>query len=122
MIGRYLLPLALALTTLSVTACSGDDDDDGATVPAAPSGLVAALMTGDPHLTWSDNADDEDGFSIQRMVTGTGSFAEVATETFDIEQYHDMSAAAGTSYTYRVLAENAAGTSAPSNEVTIATP
>lgn len=80
------------------------------------------LMGDQPHLTWTDNADNEDGFSIERMITGTGAFAEVATETFDIEQYHDSSAAAGTSYNYRVRAMNAEGMSAPSNEVTIATP
>lgn len=114
--------LAAALSLLVFACSGGDDDDDGASVPAAPSGLTAMLMTGQPHLTWSDNSDDETGFSIERMITGTGAFAEVATETFDIEQYHDTSAAAGTSYTYRVIAENAAGPSAPSNEITIATP
>lgn len=113
----------LSLLALVTLGCSGgDDDDDGVSVPAAPTGLTAMLMAGQPHLTWNDNSDDEDGFSIERMVTGTGSFVEVATETFDIEQYHDDSAAAATSYTYRVLAENAAGASAPSNEIVIATP
>ena len=101
-------------------ACSGDDDDTG--VPAAPSALNAALMTGQPHLTWTDNANDETGFSIERMIQGTGAFAEVATETFDIEQYHDTSAASGKTYVYRVIAENASGASAPSNEATITTP
>jgi len=117
---RFGLALVLAGC---VAACSGgDDDDDGASAPAAPSGLTAALMSGDPHLTWTDNADDEDEFSIERMVTGTGAFTEVASETFDIEQYHDMSAAAGTDYTYRVIAMNAGGDSAPSNEIQISTP
>lgn len=115
--------LLLTLLAVAAAACSGgDDDDDGASVPSAPSSLTAMLMTNQPHLTWTDNADNEDGFSIERMITGTGSFAEIATETFDIEQYHDTSAAAGTSYTYRVMAENAEGMSAPSNEITIATP
>lgn len=115
--------LACALALLAFAGCSGgDDDDDGASIPAAPSGLSAALMSNKPHLTWSDNADDEDGYSVERMITGTGSFAEVATETFDIEQYHDTSAPAGKSLTYRVMAENAEGMSAPSNEITIATP
>lgn len=120
---RLILLVTASMVSVFVTGCSGgDDDDDGATTPAAPSGLVAMLMSNQPHLTWTDNADDEDGFSIERMVTGTGSFAEIATETFNIEQYHDMGAAAATSYTYRVMAMNGEGMSAPSNEVTIATP
>ena len=114
---RQFLLLAVVLAGV---ACSGDADDGSA--PTAPSSLVASLMTGQPHLTWSDNSSDEDGFSIERMVQGTGAFAEVATETFNIEQYHDMSAASGTTYVFRVIAENAAGSSAPSNEATITTP
>lgn len=111
--------VALVLVVCGAACSGGDDDDDGASAPAAPSGLTAALMGGDPHLTWTDNADNEDGFSIERMVTGTGSFAEVASETFDIEQYHDMGAAPATGYTYRVIAANAVGDSAPSNEIQI---
>jgi hypothetical protein len=114
--------LLIGLTSV-VAACSGgDDDDDGASVPVAPSGLTAALMVGQPHLTWTDNSDDEDGFEIQRMITGTGTFAVVYTETFDIEQFHDTSVQGGTSYTYRVVAVNEAGDSSPSNEDEIATP
>lgn len=117
---RALLFLGFVLPVIA--ACSGgDDDDDGASAPAAPSGLSAALMANKPHLTWTDNADNEEEFMIERMVTGTGAFAMVAMETFDIEQYHDLGAAAGTSYTYRVLAINETG-DAPSNEVQITTP
>lgn len=115
--GRLFLGVAI-LTT--VVACSGGDDDD-ATIPAAPSGLAATLVTNQPHLTWSDNSTDEDTFSIERK-TGAGAFAEIATETFNIEQYHDMAVVAGTTYTYRVMARNAAGMSAPSNEISITTP
>ncbi len=119
---RRLL-LVLATIAASTLACSGGgDDDDSATVPAAPSGLTAALMDGKPHLTWDDNSDDETGFVIERMVTGTGSFAEVGSETYNVEQFHDMGAPAGTGFTYRVLAENDTGLSEPSNEFQIATP
>ncbi len=112
--------LFLLLST-SVAACSGDDDD-AASAPAAPSGLAASLMSNQPHLTWNDNSSDETGFMIERMVTGTGAFADIATETFDVEQYHDTSVMSGMTYTYRVMAQNGAGMSAPSNEVTIAVP
>ena len=120
---RILLPAALFSMVMLCAACSGgDDDDDGGGAPAAPSGLAASLVTNQPHLTWSDNSDDEEGFDIERMVTGTGAFAVIYSETFNIEQYHDMDVEPATSYTYRVIAVGAESESAPSNEVTIATP
>ena len=79
------------------------------------------LMDAKPHLTWSDNSDDESGFSIERKA-GAGAFAVIGSETFDIEQFHDTSAVAGTSYVYRVMAVNDAGASTPTSEISIAVP
>ena len=113
--------LALALALMSPLSGCGGSGGDSATAPAAPTGLAIVIMDMKPHLTWSDNSSDEEGFSVQRK-TGAGSFAEVGSETFDIEQFHDTSAAAATTYTYRVMARNAAGMSVPSNEMEITTP
>ncbi len=109
----------LLVLVFLVPACGGSDSDPA--TPAAPSGLSASLMTNQPHLVWTDNSSDETEFVIERKI-GAGAFAEVATETFNIEQYHDMSAVPATDYTYRVKARNAAGDSAPSNEFQISTP
>ncbi len=85
--------------------------------PAAPANLVAtAVSANQVILAWSDASTNEDGFVVQRSTDA--AFAEtveftipLADETF----YSDFTAAAGTQYWYRVLAENAAGRSAPSN-------
>lgn len=111
-------PLALLVVLVS-SSCSGSGGSDP-TPPAAPTGLSVALMTGSPHLTWSDNASNEDGFSIERKPDG-GTFAQVTTETFDVEQFHDSACPSG-DFVYRVMAQNAAGISAPSNEVPITVP
>ena len=114
----------LLLATIPVLVsfgCGGSGSGDNGAPPAAPTGLSIMLMDAKPHLTWSDNADNELGFSIERK-TGAGAFVEIGNETFDIEQFHDTSAAAGTSYTYRVMATNATAMSAPTAEISISTP
>ena len=112
--------ITLGSVVILTAACSGGDG--GGSPPAAPSGLTSIMMGGQPHLTWTDNSGNEDGFEIQRRTGTTGEFAEIATESFDIEQYHDVSAAPGTTYSYRVVAINGDGESDPSNEITVTTP
>ena len=115
----YLVAPFVVLTL----ACACTDDDDGVadTAPAAPSGLTAQEVGGGAHLTWTDNADNEDEFMIMRMVEGDNAYDEIATVPFDSMQYHDTSVTAATSYRYMVMAMNAFGES-ESNEVTFDAP
>lgn len=53
---------------------------------------------------------------IMRMV-GSGQYMQLTTVTFNTTQYHDDPTTPGTLYMYHVMAMNADGTSAPSNEV-----
>lgn len=93
-----------------------------ATAPAAPSNLVAALAGGNAvKLTWTDNSSNETGFKIQRSTDGI-NYTQIALLGANVTTYTDSSVAAGASYTYRVVATNAAGDSAPSGPATIATP
>jgi hypothetical protein len=86
-------------------------------VPDAPSGLgVGALSTSEIGLGWTDNADDESGFKIERKTGLAGSYSHIATVAADVESYDDTGLNEGTSYYYRVLAFNAAGDSAPSED------
>lgn len=90
--------------------------------PAAPSNLAAAAASAaEIRLTWQDKSDDEQGFRIERRVAG-GSFAEIATVAANVTAYQDQTVQAGTSYTYRVRAQNAGGNSSYSNEARATTP
>src|SRR2546430_8009476 len=67
-------------------------------------------------LGWTDNSTDEGGFRIERKTGTDGAFSEIAVTGANITSYVDDGLAPGTLYCYRVLAFNAIGTSAPSDE------
>ena len=57
------------------------------TVPAAPSGLVAAVLSSAQiNLTWTDNAGNESGFKIERSLDGA-SYAQIATVGAGVQAY-----------------------------------
>ena len=97
--------------------------------PAAPANLVATLQTGPTiALTWTDNANNETGFVIQRSTNG-GAFAQIATVsafsgTGAPPAFIDtvQAVATNTTYSYRVAATNAGGTSAFSNTASATVP
>lgn len=83
--------------------------------PAAPTDLAAAVQAGPQvALTWRDNANDETGFVVERAVDGV-TFTVLATVGTNATSYVDTAVAAGNTYTYRVKAVNAGGSSAYSN-------
>ncbi len=89
--------------------------------PAAPSNLMATTMGTDAiDLTWTDNADNEVGFRVERHA-GDGFFAEVTTLGADVTSYSDIGLNASTTYIYRVVAYNADGDSPWSNEASATT-
>ncbi len=88
--------------------------------PAAPSGLTAVLQGGPQvALTWVDNANNETGFMIQRSTNG-GAFSQIGTfgasagtgATVATVDASIVPSAADATYSYRVAATNAGGTSA----------
>ncbi len=100
--------------TLGVDALLIRTESSGSatTPPAAPSALSAAsLSDSEITLTWSDNADNESGFTIARSSDGV-TWADVGTAPADATGYSDSGLAAATLYHYRVSAFNAAGSSA----------
>jgi hypothetical protein len=99
-------------------SCSGGS---GITLPAAPGNLTAtAVSSSQIDLSWTDNADNEDGYKIERK-TGSGSFTEIATTGANVTGYSNTGLSASTTYTYRVRAYNTAGNSAYSNEASATT-
>jgi hypothetical protein len=100
------------------------NDDDGATdtAPAAPTALLAQTLTASEIiLAWTDNANNETGYRIERKPLG-GSFAEIGTAPADATGFTDTGLPEATFFTYRVRAEGSGGTfSAFSNEAGEAT-
>lgn len=134
-----LFLLGAALVGVGAASCSGDDDTSSTSsssrasasasvstsggggnggsgggsgmAPAAPSITSVAPLGQGLHVIWMDNSDNEDNFVLERH-DGSGTFMEVFTLPFDSTQYHDEgSLVSGTTYTYRVGAINASGTS-----------
>jgi hypothetical protein len=96
------------LASATTSAASGS-------VPAAPSGLTAtAVSSTQIDLAWTDNADNETGFKIERALDGV-SFTQIATRGADVTTYSNSGLTASTTYTYRVRAYNAAGNSSYSD-------
>lgn len=91
--------------------------------PAAPTGLAAtAASSSQVGLTWTDASDNESGFRIERCSgNGCSNFAEIATVSAGVAAYTDSGLTGSTSYSYRVRAYNAGGTSAYSNTATATT-
>lgn len=110
---RYFAPILL--TGLVTMGCMSEHGDATAP-PAAPTNLAVANASGGAHLTWTDNADNEEHFMVMRK-TATLAYENVAMTAFNAVQYHDATVSAGTTYTFKVVAMNAKG-EASSNEVT----
>lgn len=116
-------PILASLLLTMAPACTGEHHDGGNSdePPAAPSGLTITEVSGGAHLVWMDNADNEDHYMVLRRADGETEFDEIATPTFDAEQYHDGSVTSGAAYVYKVVAMNAAG-AAESDEVEFTAP
>jgi hypothetical protein len=90
--------------------------------PAAPANLVAAALShSQVDLAWSDAADDESGFHIERSLDQM-NWSRIAAVGANTIVYHDAGLDANTTYHYRVRGYNSAGVSDYSNVASAATP
>lgn len=105
-----LVAFALALAAL-VGAVDAYDSEDR---PEAPHGLYVEVISAHRiDISWTDNSDDEEGFSLYR--SGGGSGGEIARLDADETSYTDNNLRPNTKYTYQVRAYNHNGTSEFSN-------
>ncbi|MBI4284835.1 MAG: DUF4399 domain-containing protein [Chloroflexi bacterium] len=96
------------------------------TVPvAAPSGLTAAV-TGPTQnqvtLNWTDNSLNETGFVLERSLNSFVTLERDFTLLANVTLFVDTTVLPGTTYSYRVKAANALGSSLPSNVAVVTVP
>ncbi|MFH0765000.1 MAG: fibronectin type III domain-containing protein, partial [Calditrichota bacterium] len=72
-------------------------------------------------LTWGDNSQNEDGFMIERMMTGVGDFSLITAVARNVTAFSDTGLTMDTEYNYRVKAFNANYESGYSNVATART-
>ena len=105
--GDYTAPLTLGVETVRVTDSALNTADATVNVaPAAPSNLVADGTVPGPQdilLTWTDNATGEDGFSIERKLSG-GAYSEIITVGPNVTSHTDTLLSPNIPYSYRVRA------------------
>ena len=93
------------------------------TAPSKPTNLTATSVTATQvTLTWTQSTDNigVTGYQVQRLL-GTNPPVIVGTATGNT--FTDVTATPGTTYTYKVLANDAAGNqSSPSIGVRVTTP
>jgi hypothetical protein len=90
--------------------------------PAAATTLVGTLGP-DDHvlLSWTDNSDNESSFELDRK-TAASSYSRLADVAPNVVTWDDGDTFPSATYTYRLRAVNAGGTSAYTNEVTVGIP
>ena len=90
-------------------------------IPVAPNGLSATVSGLNITLNWLDNANNEDGYKLERSLYGSKTFEEIAMLSSNVTTYEDTDLPSGTEYEYRVRAYNIAGNSTYSNIIQVTT-
>lgn len=80
--------------------------------PAAPSGLIATANSASQiTLNWTDNANDETGYKLERSPDGTSAWTQIATPTTNATSEVNSALTHATPYFYRIRATNSGGDS-----------
>ena len=84
-------------------------------VPAAPSSLSATTVSSSQiNLSWTDNANNENGFKVEQSTDGT-TFVQIATLASNATSHAVTGLSPSTTYFFRVASFNDAGNSQFSN-------
>ena len=95
----------------------------GAVPPAAPSALAGTVVSPTiVRLNWTDNANNESGFTVARATGNRGEFAVLAQLGANVTTFTDTTVRAGKAHQYRVQAVNSAGASPWSNTIRLRPP
>jgi hypothetical protein len=106
---RIIVCASLALVIMSTyqNCTKGFVAADGNITQSSSGGANAGVLD----MTWIDNANNEDGFKIERK-TAAGSYAQIAVVAANSTTYQDTNVTKMVNYCYRVRAFNTAGDSA----------
>jgi len=89
--------------------------------PAAPTSLAANTVSSSQiNLTWTDNANNENGFKVEQSTDGT-NFTQIAMLSSNTVSFSVTGLTASTTYFYRVASFNDAGNSTFSNTASATT-
>ena len=100
----------------------GTGGDPAARPPAAPSDLVAVAIASDEViLSWTDNADNEAAFEVERQ-TPEGEWEQIAATAANATSITDGAVRGSTGYAYRVRATNGVGASTYTGVAGVTTP
>ncbi|MBI4582927.1 MAG: lamin tail domain-containing protein [Planctomycetes bacterium] len=110
-----------AVNTFGPSGWSNEAAATTARLPAAPSGLALVdLGVSAVTFSWTDNADNETAFEIERS-DGGGPFAVVGHAAQNAVAFTDQGLLSGAAYRYQVRAVNAHGSSPPSPVLAVIT-
>jgi len=79
---------------------------------AEPSALIPSTVgASEIRLVWTDNSNNEDGFTLERAPMGSGQYGPIASLAPNTTKFTDASVLCSTNYDYRISAYNCAGSS-----------
>ena len=83
---------------------------------SAPGSLTAtAVSSSQINLTWVDSNSSETGYLVERSLSSSSGFAQIASLPANSQSYSNTGLASGTTYYYRVRATHNGANSAYSN-------
>lgn len=119
---KWIIVLLVLFQLIPGCAPKNSPDSTNITTILAPSNLKAEILSEKKVLlTWRDNANNEEGFKIERREEGK-DWVEIGKVGFNTVNYTDSNLTPGKTYYYRVRAYNSSINSDYSNEVSVTTP